>query len=488
MQMPVIWITFICLCGTVFCGHNSLHNMDLYLETSSESHELETAAVQQTEVDRVTSLDTYASSRTLPAEENGIEHLQMEAGQQREHQGADFRTLEARQRRGVWWMRKHANAVEASAYRIAGLGEPLTGWRKRGKGEKETKNNIRIITPQDFSGVPNLDTLDLNKNKLDDESLSSNPLSDLTFLKKLNLDGNKLTRIPALPPSLEQLRINNNQLSTLTPHCFKGLTNLLILELEENFLHEGSVSPLTFRPLQRLLDLELDNNRFRSLPLGLPPSLQELKINANQIEEVTKEALRGCVHLRVLDMSHNLLHEQGIATKAWSRLNTLESLDLSYNRFTSVPMNLPRRLQKLSLQHNNISHITAFTFRHMRSSLQSLRLSHNALSNEGFERVSLVGAYRSLDELLLDNNHLSQIPRCIRQFKNLKLLKLDNNQIRLVRKWGVCHPGNAGSTLASIHLENNLLEVERIPPNAFSCLSDVQGLVLYPQKGHSYHK
>ncbi|KAK1898946.1 Transmembrane protein 115 like [Dissostichus eleginoides] len=68
MQMPAIWITFICLCGTVFCGHNSLHDMDLYLETSSESHELETAAVQQTEVDRgVTSLDTYASSRTLPA-------------------------------------------------------------------------------------------------------------------------------------------------------------------------------------------------------------------------------------------------------------------------------------------------------------------------------------------------------------------------------------------------------------------------------------
>ncbi|KAK1898774.1 Extracellular matrix protein 2 [Dissostichus eleginoides] len=383
-------------------------------------------------------------------------------------------------------MRKHANAVEASAYRIAGLGEPLTGWKKRGKGEK---NNIRIITPQDFSGVPNLDTLDLSKNKLDDESLSSNPLSvRLDLSEEAEPRWQQANQDPSAA-SISGAAQDQQQPAQYThPHCFKGLTNLLILELEENFLHEGNVSPLTFRPLQRLLDLQLDNNRFRSLPLGLPPSLQELEINENQIEEVTKEALRGCVHLRVLDMSHNLLHEQGIATKAWSRLNTLESLDLSYNRFTSVPMNLPRRLQKLSLQHNNISHITAFTFRHMRSSLQSLRLSHNALSNEGLERVSLVGAYRSLGELLLDNNHLSQIPRCIRQFKNLKLLKLDNNQIRLVRKWGVCHPGNAGSTLASIHLENNLLEVEKIPPNAFSCLSDAQGLVLYPQKGHSYHK
>lgn len=49
---------------------------------------------------------------------------------------------------------------------------------------------------------------------------------------------------------------------------------LLNLELEENTLHEGSVSSEAFRPLERLLSLQLDNNRFRSLPLGLPPSLQ----------------------------------------------------------------------------------------------------------------------------------------------------------------------------------------------------------------------
>lgn len=50
--------------------------------------------------------------------------------------------------------------------------------------------------------------------------------------------------------------------------------NLLNLELEENPLHEGSVSPQAFRPLERLLHLQMDNNRFRFLPLGLPRSLQ----------------------------------------------------------------------------------------------------------------------------------------------------------------------------------------------------------------------
>lgn len=39
------------------------------------------------------------------------------------------------------------------------------------------ENNISILAPDVFSGLPNLDTLDLSKNKLGDESLSQNLLS-----------------------------------------------------------------------------------------------------------------------------------------------------------------------------------------------------------------------------------------------------------------------------------------------------------------------
>lgn len=131
-------------------------------------------------------------------------------------------------------------------------------------------------------------------------------MQNLTFLRKLDLDDNQITRIPALPASLEELKINKNQLTVLTDHCFQGTTsicyrkkntrqnlfknpkqnifpifffflgvkNLLKLELKLNTLYEASVSPATFRPLQKLLELQLDNNRFRSLPLGLPSSLQ----------------------------------------------------------------------------------------------------------------------------------------------------------------------------------------------------------------------
>uniref|UniRef100_A0A087XJA8 Si:dkey-32e6.6 n=2 Tax=Poecilia formosa TaxID=48698 RepID=A0A087XJA8_POEFO len=344
------------------------------------------------------------------------------------------------------------------------------------------ENNIRIITPQSLFGLRNLHELDLSQNQLDDESFSQNCLLNLTLLRKLNLDDNQIIRIPALPASLEELKINKNKLTVLTDHCFQGVKNLLKLELRMNTLYEGSVSPAAFRPLQKLLELQLDNNRFRSLPLGLPSSLQVLKMNGNLIEEVAAEALRDCIHLKVLDLRHNYIHDQSININTWTRLRSLEDLDLSHNRLTSIPVNLPRFLRKLILRHNSVRHIPAFTFRHMRAGLQSLHLSHNELSTEGVERHSFVGTYRSMRELLLDNNRLQDVPRCVRQFKNLQVLRLENNQIRQVRQWAVCHPGNSVSTLVSVHLEYNLLEEEAIPPKAFSCVTDTQGLVLYPQQ------
>lgn len=58
-------------------------------------------------------------------------------------------------------------------------------------------------------------------------------MQSLTSLKKLNLDDNQLTRVPALPPSLEELKMNSNKLSALTLHCFTGGTSRLSAHMEE---------------------------------------------------------------------------------------------------------------------------------------------------------------------------------------------------------------------------------------------------------------
>ncbi len=58
----------------------------------------------------------------IGVEESKDERSQMEAEEEREHQGVDFRKLSAgRRKRGAWGKRKHAATVEGTAYRIVWL-------------------------------------------------------------------------------------------------------------------------------------------------------------------------------------------------------------------------------------------------------------------------------------------------------------------------------------------------------------------------------
>ncbi|CAL8324115.1 unnamed protein product [Merluccius merluccius] len=345
-------------------------------------------------------------------------------------------------------------------------------------------NKISKIPVRALAGLPNLEWLDLSKNKLDDASFSPLLFQNLTRLRRLILDGNNLTKLPAfLPPSLVELKINDNKLSGLTPSSFKGLSKLLTLELEDNHFHDGNVSPLTFRPLRKLVYLRLDDNRFRGVPSGLPTSLQELHLSDNKIEVVQAGILNKTVHLRVLDLSHNRIREDRIAPRAWMHLLKLESLDLSHNKLVHVPSFLPMGLRQLILHHNQIEMIPGYVFGHLNPGLDSLQLSNNRLQDHGMDQVSFLGLTSSLAELLLDHNQLHSVPRGLLQLKNLQHLSLNHNLISYIPMNALCDTGaRDDSPLLTVHLENNLIDRRHIPPTAFSCIRNYHSVLLRPQR------
>ncbi|KAJ8360805.1 hypothetical protein SKAU_G00173300 [Synaphobranchus kaupii] len=344
-------------------------------------------------------------------------------------------------------------------------------------------NRIGKLPFRGLSGLPNLEWLDLSKNKLEDSSLSSAIFRNLTKLRRLNLDGNNLTKIPLLPASLEELKINDNKIRSLTPHSFKGLCKLLTLELEGNGFHDGNVSPLTFRPLRAIIYLRLDRNKFRAVPSGLPQSLQELHLSENRVEEVHEGILNKTLQLKVLDLSHNRIREDRIAPPAWIHLPKLEALDLSHNKLVHVPSFLPTALRQISLHHNQIERIPGYVFGHLRPGLESLHLSYNRLVDDGIHGVSFLGLYRTLIELLLDHNQLRSIPRGILLLKTLQHLRLNHNFIRYIPLDSICDTRvSEDSPLVSVHLENNLVDRRLIPPTAFSCIRTYHGILLRPQR------
>lgn len=345
-------------------------------------------------------------------------------------------------------------------------------------------NSITSIPDEAFNGLPNLERLDLSKNNITSSSIGPKAFKRLKKLKRLNMDGNNLVEMPSgLPPTLEELKANENNLRALEEDSLSGLNQLVTLELEGNHLSEANVSPLTFKPLTSLSYLRLGRNKFRTIPQGLPASIEELYLENNQIEEITEVCFNHTRKINVIVLRYNKIEEDRIAPLAWINQENLESIDMSYNKLYHVPSYLPKSLLHLVLIGNQIERIPGFVLGHMEPGLEYLYLSFNKLADDGLDQVSFYGAYHSLRELFLDHNHLKSMPPGIQDMKALHFLRLNNNKIRNILPEQICDAEeDSDSALEHLHLENNYIETREISPYAFSCIRSYSSIVLKPQK------
>nr|XP_036847260.1 extracellular matrix protein 2 isoform X4 [Manis javanica] len=343
-------------------------------------------------------------------------------------------------------------------------------------------NPITSVPDEAFNGLPNLERLDLSKNNITSAGMGPKAFKLLNKLMRLNLDGNKLVEIPSkLPSTLEELKINENNLQAIDEERLSDLNQLVTLELEGNSLSEANVNPLAFKPLKSLAYLRLGRNKFRIIPQGLPASTEELYLENNNIEEITEICFNHTRKISIIVLRYNKIEENRIAPLAWINQENLESIDLSYNRLYHVPSYLPKSLLHLVLLGNQIERIPGYVFGHMEPGLEYLYLSFNKLSDDGMDRVSFYGVYHSLRELFLDHNDLKSIPPGVPDMKALHFLRLNNNKIRNILPEQICSAEDGDSTLGHLHLENNYIKTREISSYAFSCIRSYSSIVLKPQ-------
>jgi len=237
-----------------------------------------------------------------------------------------------------------------------------------------SKNALNELPARLTAGIPTLKRLSLLYNAIPNDSVFITPNKHLL---SLNLQGNRLTRVP---PSirhnrrLESLWLGNNKLTSLDTK--------------------------TLRRLRRLNDLNLYSAGLTSLP----KSIKRLK------------------HVKVLDLYYNKFKE---LPRQIGKMKRLEQLAVSYNDLSQLPASLAklRRLQKLYAHHNRISQLP-----HEFAKLKSLRVLDVGY-NWFTVAPAVLASLSALEELDLNNNNLQEFPTVLIAAKKLKKVYLGSNPL-----------------------------------------------------------
>nr|XP_029727427.1 LOW QUALITY PROTEIN: toll-like receptor 6 [Aedes albopictus] len=315
-------------------------------------------------------------------------------------------------------------------------------------------NRLETIEPKSFINCANMTVLDLShnliksipRNAFDETTYASEwilthnlltnmsqiPLSNMTGLRVLNASYNNIIDIPKNTfPKLYELHtidVAHNNISHIYNAVFQNLLSLRILNLSNNALEK--IGPSTFGTLHTLLEMDLSNNYLKDITRGALAKISGLRflhMAHNKLEKIFQIP----ISLNQLNLAHNEISE--IPDKTWPTMNSLLSLDLSYNKLQN---NLQRgsffgllTLQHLNLEANEISEIPRDSLADL-GTMQYLYLRDNnitSLTKAAFGKLPI------LFELQLMNNGLNQVSeRAFDGLLQLLNLNMSNNLLRSI--------------------------------------------------------
>lgn len=283
-----------------------------------------------------------------------------------------------------------------------------------------SENEIKNLTADSLKNLQELKYLNLSwMNKKEPVNITEGVFANLSNLEQLNLNGNRLSGVPAqLPKSLKELRLDKNNILSLSPRHFSQLTNLNHLYMSKNCYYgnhygDGNLTALvidngTFSSLNKLEHLSLSYNNLSHVPRYLPVSLVTLELASNRILFIGEDDFKELPNLKTLKIQGNCPRCTNAPYPCIICANT--SIEIHERAFDHL-----KNLRLLHLAGNSISFVKEAWFKNTLQ-LQELYLSFNFLAkqiqdNEG-AFLSNLGHLQKLD--LSFNYELKEYPETVR--------------------------------------------------------------------------
>ena len=291
-------------------------------------------------------------------------------------------------------------------------------------------NNIKQLPNHLFFGLGNLNELDLDENNI--KILPKRMFMGLRNLKYLYLSGNQINSLDEAffneTDRLTELHLNDNNLTILPKGLFMGLINLKYLFLSGN--HINSLDEALFKETDKLYRINLDDNDLKILPNGLFIGMRNLAIlsmNMNQISLLNEGFFHKTNKLTELYLRFNDLTT--VPNGLLMGLTNLKILKLDNNYITSLHQNLfneTKKLIELGFYHNNLKYLSNNLFMEL-SDLQILDLDDNKIIEVN---KTMFRDLSNLRYLYLRNNHLKALKSDLFQYTiKIGLLDLSGNEL-----------------------------------------------------------
>ncbi|XP_061486453.1 podocan isoform X1 [Rhineura floridana] len=330
-------------------------------------------------------------------------------------------------------------------------------------------NNLTKIYELTFGQKPNLRSVYLHNNKLEDAGLPESMFNGSDNVEVLIMSSNFLKYVPRnLPPALYKLHLKNNKLEKIPKGAFSELSGLRELYLQNNKLTNEGMDNETFWKLSSLEYLDLSSNNLSQIPSGLPRNIVLLHLEKNAIKSIGRDVLTQIRNLEYLLLHNNKLKARGIHPLAFQGLKKLHTVHLYNNQLEKIPNGLPRRVKTLMILHNQISEISRNDFA-TTYFMEELNLSYNKITSSQIHREAF-RKLRLLKSLDVSGNNLHTMPYGFP--KNLQSLKLKVNDISSIPRGTL----SGMSKLQELYLSNNKLKVSSIFSGSWRDLTSLKTL------------
>ncbi|KAI5094937.1 leucine-rich repeat-containing protein 2, partial [Silurus meridionalis] len=198
--------------------------------------------------------------------------------------------------------------------------------------------------------------------------------------------------------------------------------------LREWHIHKTQIQKLP-EYIEQFVDLcvlDLSKNRLTQLPaeIGKLAKLKELNVNYNMLSSIPPE-LGECENLQKLEMTANF--NLSDLPFELSSLKKLQHLDLSENKFATIPVSVLRMssLQWLDISKNSLRDLPEDIDR--LEELQTLFLHKNKLNYLPMSTVNIV----TLKMVVVSGDELTCVPSGLVNNPDIKFIKLFDNPIHL---------------------------------------------------------